>query len=134
EMQHLVDDDDVKGIARHRQVENVALPDAAVLEPGMVEPAAGKGQHVEGKVDAETALDLGAEHFEDAPGAGTEIEQRAERTIGELFADRGLDHLVGRVQAADAIPFGGMAAKIVLRDLDPRGAHPREALAIARND
>ena len=74
------------------------------------------------EVDAEAALDLRPEQLEHAPGAGAEIEQRAERPVAEGGADRGFDRFVGGVQPADAVPLGGVAAEIVLRR---RGAAPR---------
>ena len=79
EVQHLMDDDDVERVARQREVVDVALAHAAMLEPGAVEPRARQRQHVERQIDAEAALDIGPEQFEHAPGAGAEIEQRAER-------------------------------------------------------
>ena len=53
----------------------------------------------------------GPEQFEHAAGAGAEIEQRTERPVGERRDDRLLDRLVGDVQLADAVPFGGVAAR-----------------------
>ena len=47
EVQDLMDDDDVERIARQRQIVNVAVADAAMLEPGAIEPGAGERQHVE---------------------------------------------------------------------------------------
>ena len=90
-------------------------------------------QHVEREIDAEAALEIGAEHFQHAAGAGAEIEQRAERPVGQRVADRGLDRLVGDVQLADAVPFGGVGAEIVLRGGGARGAHRGEPLAVARD-
>ena len=51
--------------------------------PGAVELRARQRQHVERQVDAEAALDLRPEQFEHPAGAGAEIEQRAERPVGE---------------------------------------------------
>ena len=83
EVQHLVDDHHVERVARQRQVVDVALPHAAMAQAGAVEPGARHGQHVEREVDAEAALEVGAEQFEHAAGAGAEVEQRAERPVGE---------------------------------------------------
>ena len=84
-----------------------------------------------GQVDAETALDLGREQFEHAPGAGAEVEERAERTFGERRLDGGFDLLVRDVQIADAVPFAGMAAEIVLRRLGVGGPQRLQPLAVA---
>ncbi len=75
-----------------------------------------------------------AEEFEHAAGAGAEIEQRTDRLIAERGADRRFDRGVGDVQLADAVPFGGMAAKIILRGGGARGAHGGEPLAVAGDD
>ena len=39
-VQDLMDDDDIEGIARQREIVNIAVADAAVLEPGAIEPGA----------------------------------------------------------------------------------------------
>ena len=50
-----------------------------------------------------------AEQFEHAPGAGAEIEQRADRRVGRAPSRIAvLDRRVGDVQRADAVPFGGV--------------------------
>ena len=88
EVQHLMDDDDVERARRHREIVDVALPHAAMAQARALDAGAGEQQHVERQVDAEPALEVGAEHFQDAAGAGAEIEQRAERLVGERIADR----------------------------------------------
>ena len=133
EVQHLMDDDDVEGILRQREIVDVALPHAAMAQAGAVEPRARERQHVERHVEAEAALDRRPEQFEHAAGAGAEIEQRAERLVGERRADRLLHRLVGDVQLADAVPLGGVAREIVLRRGGARGAHRGEPLAVARD-
>ena len=79
EVQHLMDDDDVEGVLRQREIVDVALAHAAMAQARAVEPRARQRQHVERQIDAEAALDPRPEQFEHAPGAGAEIEQRAER-------------------------------------------------------
>ena len=66
EVQHLMDHHDVEGILRHRQLVDVALPHAAMLQPGALEPRAREREHVERHVDAEPALDVRPEQFEHA--------------------------------------------------------------------
>ena len=88
EVQHLMDDDDVEGAGRHREIVDVALPHAAMAQARALDAGAGEQQHVERKIDAETALEIGPEHFQDAAGAGAEIEQRAERPLRQRLADR----------------------------------------------
>ncbi len=102
-------------------------------KPGAVEPRARQRQHVERNIEAEPALDVRAEQFQHAAGAGAEIEQRADRPVGERGADRVLHRFVGDMQLADAIPLGGVAAEIGLRGGRARGAHRRQPLAVARH-
>ncbi len=116
-----------------RQIVDVALPHAAIFQAGALEPVAREQQHVEREIEAEPALDVGPEHFEHAPGAGAEIEQRAERLVGKRRADRVLHRFVGDVQLADAIPFRGMRAEISLRGGGARLPHRGEPLAVARD-
>ena len=70
---------------------------------------------------------LGREQFEHPAGAGAEIEQRAERPVGERRADRGLDGRVGNVQLADIVPLGRVAAEIGLRGGGARSPARRPA-------
>ena len=116
-----------KESGRHREIVDVALPHAAMAQARALEPRAREQQHVERQVDAEPALEIGPEHFQDAAGAGAEIEQRAERPLGERLADRALDRLVGDMQLADAVPFRGVRAEIVLRRGGARGRAPPRA-------
>ena len=102
-------------------------------KPGALEAGAGEQQHVERQIDAEAALEIGAEHFQHAAGAGAEIEQRAERPLRQRLADRAFDRLVGDMQLADAVPLRGVRAEIVLRRRRARGPHRREPVAVARD-
>ena len=83
EVQHLVDDDDVEGIARQSEIVDVAVAHAAMFEARAIEPRPRQRQHVERQIKPEPALDIGGEQFEHAAGAGAEIEQRADRLVGE---------------------------------------------------
>ena len=116
------------------EIVDVAVAHAAMLEPGAVEPGARERQHVAREVEAEAALDVAGEELQHAPGAGAEIEQRADRLVAERRADRRFDRGVGDVQLADAVPFGGMPAEIILRGGGARGAHRGQPLAVAGDD
>ncbi len=129
-----MDDDDVEGIARQSEIVDVALAHAAMLQAGAVEPRARERQHVERQIEAEAAFDIAGEQFEHAPGAGAEIEQRADRLVGERGADRIFDRGVGDMELADAVPFGGVAPEIILRRGGARGAHRGQPLAVAGDD
>jgi hypothetical protein len=74
-----------------------------------------------------------AEQLQHAAGAGAEVEQRAERLVGQRLGDRRLDRDVGDVELPDAIPFGGVLAEVGLRGGGARSAHGGEALAIAHD-
>ena len=76
---------------------------------------------------------LRPEQLEHAAGAGAEIEQRTDRAIRERGLDRALDRRVRDMQAADAVPFGGVLAEIGLRRGGARGAHRREPAAVAQH-
>ena len=104
------------------------------LQPGAVEPRARQRQHVERQIEAEAALDIGGEQFEHAAGAGAEIEQRTDRLIGQRRADGLFDGGVGDMEFADAVPFRGMPAEIILRGGGAGGAHGGQALAVAGDD
>ena len=134
EVQHLMDDDDVERVARQRQIVDVALPHAAMFQPGAVEPLARQRQHVERQIEPESALDIAGEQFEHSPGAGAEIEQRADRPVGKRDADRLFNGGVGDMKFADTIPLRGMAAEIILCRGSPAGAHCGEPLAVPRDD
>ena len=131
EVEHLMNNDDVEGIARQRQVVDIAVTHAAMFEAGAIEPLAGERQHVERQIEADAALDLGREEFEHAAGAGAEIEQRADRLVGKRRADRFLYGGIGDVQLADAVPFRGVAAEIGLRGGGAGAAHGRQPFAVA---
>ena len=75
----------------------------------------------------------GTEQFEHAAGAGAEIEQRAERLVGERRADRVLHRLVGDMQLADAVPLGGVGAEISLRCCGARLPHRWQPFAVTRD-
>src|ERR1700730_3489760 len=100
----------------------------------MVEPAAGESQHLVAEIDAETALDLGTEQFENATRPGAEIKQGTERAGKQQGADFRLDRVIGGVKLPNAVPLGCVAAEIVLRRLDSSRPHAGEPLAVARND
>ncbi len=130
-VQHLMNNDGIERIARQREVINVGVTDAAIFQAGAVEPGAGERQHVEREVEPEAALDIGAKQFEHPAGAGAEVKQRTDRLRAECAADRLLDGDVSDVQLADAIPFGGVTTKIILRRGGAGGADGGEPFAIA---
>ena len=119
---------------RQRQVVDVALAHAAILQAGAIEPGAGQRQHVERQIEAEAALDVIGEQLQHAAGAGAEIEQRADRLVGERAADRFFHGGIGDMKFSDAVPLGGVPAEIILCRGGARGAHRGEPLAVAGDD
>ena len=129
-----MDDDNVEGIPWQSEIVNVAMAYAAMFQPGAVEPRPRQRQHIERQIEAKAALDIVGKKFEHAPGAGAKIKQRTDRLIAERGADRLFDGGVGDVQAADAIPLGGMTAKIALCRRGARRPHSGEPFAVAGDD
>ena len=86
------------------------------------------------QINPEAALDLAGEQFEHASGTGAEIQQRADRLVGERGANRRFDRGIGDVQLADPVPFGGVAAEIILRRCGAGGTYRGKPLAVARDD
>ena len=131
EVQHLMDDDDVEGILRQREIVDVALPHAAMAQAGAVEPRARERQHVERHVEAEAALDRGPNSSSMRPVPVPRSSSERNGLSASAATDRLLHRVVGDVQLADAVPLGGMAREIFLRRGGARGAHGGEPLAVA---
>ena len=109
EVQHLMDDHDVEGI-RRRSADRRCRPAARC---NACRPARSSRARASASMSSDRSMPSPrsmsrAEQFEHAAGAGAEIEQRAERPVGERVADRGLDRRVGDMQLADAVPLGGV--------------------------
>ena len=66
------------------------------------------GQHRLVDVEAEAALEAVGKQFERPPGAGAEIEEKAERPVAQRFLHRLLDVALGDVQRANVVPVGRM--------------------------
>src|SRR5262249_15269351 len=133
EVKNLMQDDNVKGIVGKRKIVNVALTDAAVLQAGTFKPIAREQQHVERKIEAKPALNLRAEQFKHASGAGPKIEQRAEWLVGKRGPDCTLDRVVRHMQLANAVPLGGVRTEVTLGGGGTGGADGRDARALAPN-
>ena len=81
EVQHLMQHHRVGGTVGQRHVIEIAVAHLRMGEPGALELHARIGQHVVIEIEAERLLRAGAEQFEDAPGAGAEIDQEIERPL-----------------------------------------------------
>ena len=66
----------VGGAVGERHIVEIAMPHLRVAEPCPLELHARIGKHVVIEVEAERAAGTGAEQFEDAPGAGAEVDQQ----------------------------------------------------------
>ena len=130
EVQHLMDDDEIVGVALDRRRIDVALPQQRVAQPALVDARAGEREHRRALVDADGALGERREQFEHAAGAGAEIEQRADAAVADQGEDRRLDALLGRVHGADAVPVAGALGEIGGGLLAPRLARHFEPRAV----
>ena len=131
EVQHLMDDHHVEGVAAERKIVDVALPDAAMLEACALKIGAGDAEHFGIEVDPDAAADLGAEQFEHAAGAGAEVEEALDAHARKRFADRRFDRGLGDVELAQFVPVTGVLAEISLRRGGARGPHLVQPLAVA---
>jgi hypothetical protein len=130
-VQNLMQDDDVERVVAKRQIVEIALPHAAVTQARALQPVAREQQHIERQVEAKPTFDLTPEQLQHPSRAGAEIEQRAERLVGERLADRGLHRLVGDVQIADAVPLGSVLTEIGLRGSRPGRPDVGKPLTVA---
>ncbi len=89
---------------------------------GFLQLDPGKPQHFRRTVDADRAVGPGREQLQHPAGAGTDVEQRADRPVGQQAGNRPLDLCIGDVQRADALPGRGMGFEIAARCLRPIGA------------
>ena len=112
EMQHLVDDRQVIGVALDRRGVEVALPQLHVVQAALVDARAGQREHRRALVDADRAPGERRRQFEHPPGAGAKIEQGADRPGADHRHHRGLDPLLGGVQRANGVPVGGALREI----------------------
>ena len=109
-MQHVVDGDDVEGVGLEGQGIHVGLADLGIVDAGARQVGAGQRQHLAALVDADRALDLGRQHFEQPAGSGADVEQppRAQR---QVMGQRPLDLAVGDVQRPQLVPSLGVVRK-----------------------
>src|SRR5690606_2436867 len=71
------------------------------------------GRHGARQVDADAAPVKRREQFEQAPGAGAQVEHRLERPVADQLLQRRLDRAVRRVERAYLVPARGIGAEIV---------------------
>ena len=72
-----------------------------------------------------------AEQFEDAPGAGAEIDQKIERPLAQRLVHGRFDVALGDMQRADLVPLAGMGLEIGLRRFGAGLLHGCGAGAVA---
>src|SRR6516165_8201532 len=108
------------------------MPHAAMAQPRAVKARTGEGEHVEGEIKAKTALDCRPQELEHASCTRPEVEQSAQALSGKRRDDCLLDGLLGHMKIANAVPFGGVTAEIVLRCGGALRPHQRQPLTVAR--
>ena len=134
EVQHLMNDDDVEGIARQRQIVDVALPHAAMA-------AGRRGRGARAPAPACRATDRGRAR---ARAAGRTARACVRCRCRDRASERnGLPASAARIAASTASSATcslrmrshsrGVAAEIGLRRGGARGAHGGEPLAVARD-
>lgn len=74
EMQHLMDRDEIKGLAVERKVEDVAVADRSLGDAGLVEIGACHCEHVAAGIDADAAPVDALEELQDAASARAKVE------------------------------------------------------------
>ena len=109
-VQDVMDGDDIEAVGLERQRIHVALADLDIVEAGAGEVGAGQRQHLAALVDADGLLDLGRQHFEQAAGAGADVEQPA-RADRQVMGERALDLAIGDVQGPQFVPALGIVAE-----------------------
>ncbi len=73
-----------------------------------------------------------SQQLEHAAGAGAEIEQIDDGLVAKRLENRVLDHVLGRVKGAQAVPFGREAREEGLRRMGPLRAHGLQTAAIVQ--
>src|ERR1700733_10940672 len=125
-----MDDDDVKRVPRQRDVVDVALANAAVLDAGAVKMCAGNRQHLQRQIKADPAFEVLCEELKHPPGAGAEIEEGTDRLAAKCRRDRFFDRGVRDMQLADPIPLGRVPPKIILRGSGAGCPYRSQTLAV----
>ena len=83
------------------------------------------------EIEAERARGAGAEQFEDAAGAGAEIDEKIERPLAQRRVHGRFDVALGDMQRADLVPLAGMGLEIGLGRFGARLLHGGGPGAIA---
>ncbi len=131
-VENLMDDDEIEHIARERRRINVALPKLDAGQAGLFEIGARDRQHRVARVQSDGARCARSQQLEHAAGAGAEIEQIDDRLVAKRFENRVLDHVLGRMKGAQAVPFGRKAREEGLRRMGPLRAHGLQTGAIVQ--
>ena len=122
-VQHLVDDDEVEGVARERRRIDVALPQFDAPQAGLFEIGTCHREHGMAGIESHCATGTRCQQLQHAAGAGAEIDEIADPRRSQGIEHGSLDHRLGRMQGADAVPFGRKAREEGLRGLRALGAH-----------
>ncbi len=130
-VQHLVDGDEIVGVALHRRRKDVALAHLRVGDAGLVEIGARHAQHLTRHVNADAAPVERREDFQHPPGAGAEVQHGLERPLADQLQQRGLHRAVGDVQRAYLVPACRVLAEIGGGPLLPAALDRRQPLQVA---
>ena len=130
EVQHLVDDDQIIGVALDRRGVDVALAERDVAQAGLIDAGSRERQHRRALIDADRARRRGLRSSSMRPVP----VPRSSRLRYGFRADHGeqrrLDALLRRVQSADLIPIDGALGEIGRGLPAPGLAHDLEPGAV----
>ena len=110
-----------------------SLADGAVAQPRALQLGARQHEHVRREVDADGAVDLVGENFQDAPGAGADVEQVGHLLAGDELGELALHLVVVDIEGAQFVPLHGDLAEVVLGPAGALAHQFLEALQIAQH-
>ena len=131
-VQHLVDRDDIEGVAGERQMVDVAEPHLRIGDAGPVEIGARDRKHGGGGIDADRAAASGANSSRRRPVPVPRSRRASNWRLAERCAHRGLDRPFGDVERADRVPVGGILGEVAAGLIGLLALELRQALAVAR--
>lgn len=114
-----------------RQIGKIALHQLDLGGGQMLQLGARDPQHFEVLVERHDPLRAGGEQLGHAARAGADIEQVAQRRIGQRFEQMAFDIGVGTVERAQLVPFAGVAGEILFGRRFAGVANRGEFLAVA---
>ncbi len=128
-VQHLVHDNDVCRSRRQVDIADIAQAHLRMVDAGTGQARPRHGEHFAARIDADAALVAVGQHFQHAPGAGAQVDQRINAPFAHCLDDSGFHCLFRHMQRLEQVPAAGNLGEILagLRLL----AGPRRLLPLA---